>query len=96
MERDINNSGPETSETFRSRVTQHLIQAIQNDPEYPQYPPHCQEDYVWDRLNSLEDDDYLPLDLDAFSVFQHFIATRRPETKIIKVKKRPPSGAFYE
>ena len=81
---------------IRNRAISHLLQVIKNDPEYPQYPPHCQEDYVWDRLNNLEDDDHLPMHLSAFDIFTQFIRVHRPETTVLKVKQQPPRGAFYE
>jgi len=96
MERDTNNPAPEIDSALRFRAAQHLVQVIQNDPEYPQYPPHCQEDYMWYRLNDLEDDKHLPLDLTSFDIFAHFIHVNRPDATVMHVRPQPPRGAFYE
>jgi len=85
---------PDTEALLR-RVASHLIQQIENDPEYPSYPPHCQEDYMWYRLNDLEDDNHLPNNTTAFDLFAGWIVSRRPATKVIHLGQTV-SKPFYE
>jgi hypothetical protein len=85
------------AEGLRRRVAQHLIQQIENDPEYPTYPPHCQEDYMWYRLNDLEDDNHLPNNTTAFDLFAGWIESRRPDAHVIHLGEVISERArFYE
>ncbi|MCB1712967.1 MAG: hypothetical protein KDH96_10975 [Candidatus Riesia sp.] len=65
-------------------------QAIENECHYPQHDPIGQEDYMQDRLYELaEADPPIISSQEAFEIFASWIAQRRPDTTVIKVKPQP-------
>lgn len=81
--------------TARLRAAEFLLQQLENDPEYPVYPPHFQEDYVWYRLNDMEDHNALPYDYTAYELYSGWIQKRLPDAKIIHLGNIV-SKPFYE
>lgn len=80
---------------IRMRVLNNLIQQIENDPEYPKYPPHDQEDYVLGRLYRMDEQNGLPYNVDPHDLFTTWITKRRPDTTVIHLGQHI-SKPFYE
>ena len=69
---------------------QRVQQAIENEGHYPQHDPIGQEDYMQDRLNELaEANPPIISTQEAFEIFASWIAQRRPDTVVFKVKPQP-------
>lgn len=83
---------PDRGEEARNRAMHHLLHVLKQDPEYPSRPEHVQEDYMWDRLNRLEDENHLPHNLDAFTIYCHFIKSGRSASTDEHII--PPGGSY--
>lgn len=89
-------AGRDASPTeIRTRAILHLVQQIEQDPEYPTYPPHTQEDYMLDRLYEIDEENGLPYNVDPHDLFMTWISKRRPDTKVIYLGETV-SKPFYE
>lgn len=89
-------AGRDASPTeIRMRLLDNLLQQIENDPEYPKYPPHAQEDYMLDRLYEIDEENGLPYNVDPHDLFMTWISKRRPDTKVIHLGETV-SKPFYE
>ena len=75
------------SETLR------IIQSIQAEEYWPN-DPIAQEDYMFDKLCELMEENGLTGD-EAHLCFTGFIASQRPDVTVIHIQQ-PVSGAFYE
>lgn len=75
-----------------------IQQQIESEEDYPSYPPHTQEDFMYDRVNELAADPESGIDIyEAHQIFANWIIKRRPDTKVIHLGEQVSEKArFYE
>jgi hypothetical protein len=68
-------------------------QQIEAEEHFPSYPPHAQEDFMYDRVYELAGEGLIDV-IEAHNIFANWITRRRPATTVIKVKPDPIPGLW--
>jgi hypothetical protein len=92
MEPDI--AGRDASPYSRTNYIA-IQQQIEAEEHFPTYPPHAQEDYMYDRVYELAGEGLIDV-IEAHNIFANWITRRRPDTTVIKVKPLPELWRLYE
>lgn len=90
----VEDTPPQSRWSIYLQAVSKLIQQVENDPEYPSAPPEAQDDYMWYRLNDLEDHNLLPAHSDAYSIYLRWVKNRNGAT--VTYIPDEVSKPFYE